>query len=130
MSEATTDITIGPDVPLFLLVNVVEHELRRRVLKWIIDLPNDADREDKERFAPVEISRASDLTVSNVIYHFNILKRAGMVKLVDTEQKRGATVHIYERDYVLDEHEALILRLMKEAENDKRWLSRKPSLRS
>jgi hypothetical protein len=124
MSDAT-EITIPADAPLFLLVNLVEHSLRRKVIQYILDLDNKTDR-----FAPVEIARTTGLSNSNTIYHFNLLKRGGVVKLVDTEPRAGATKHIYERDYVLNEHEALIKRLMKEATNEKRWLSRQPSLRT
>jgi len=120
----TTDITISPDVPLFLLVNLVDHELRRQVIKYILDL------DQTERFSPSAMSPRLGLSSSNVIYHFNILKRGGLVKLVDKEPARGATRHIYERDSLLNEHEALLVRLIEEATNEKRWLSRKPSLRS
>lgn len=120
----TTDFTISADAPLFLIVNIVEHSLRRGVIQYILDLDDKTDR-----FAPVEIARRTGLSNSNTIYHFDILKRGRLVKLVDTQPKRGAIKHIYERDYVLDEHEVLIRRLMKEATNEKRWRSRKPSLR-
>jgi DNA-binding transcriptional ArsR family regulator len=46
--------------------------------------------------SPVQIARESGQPVSNVSYHVRVLQKAGCVRLLRTEQRRGALEHFYE----------------------------------
>lgn len=48
------------------------------------------------RMSPKEFSEETGETLSSVAYHFRGLKNGGLIRLVETEPRRGATEHFYE----------------------------------
>jgi hypothetical protein len=45
--------------------------------------------------SPVVLARRLDASLGRVAHHVRVLKRLGLVELVETRQRRGATEHIY-----------------------------------
>jgi DNA-binding transcriptional ArsR family regulator len=61
------------------------HPLRVRILSML-----------KERDAsPVQLSEHLDATLGTVAYHVRTLERLGLIEMVATHQRRGATEHVY-----------------------------------
>jgi DNA-binding transcriptional ArsR family regulator len=68
----------------------VRHVTRRRILRAMIDQPEDAPlsaRGLSDRFA---------MPLSNVNYHVQFLRRCGAIRLAGTRKVRGSIEHFYE----------------------------------
>ena len=61
------------------------HPLRVRILAMLAD----------RSASPVQLSAQLDATLGTVAYHVRTLHSLGLVELVDTRQRRGATEHYY-----------------------------------
>jgi DNA-binding transcriptional ArsR family regulator len=77
--EPITDI----DDPRY--VKALAHPLRIRILAMLAD----------RQASPVQLSAKLDATLGTVAYHVRTLHSLGLVELVDTRQRRGATEHYY-----------------------------------
>jgi DNA-binding transcriptional ArsR family regulator len=66
-------------------VKALAHPLRIRILAMLAD----------RRASPVQLSAQLDATLGTVAYHVRTLHSLGLVELVDTRQRRGATEHYY-----------------------------------
>ncbi len=49
-----------------------------------------------QRASPLELAERLELPLGTVAYHVRTLSNLGLIKLVDTAQRRGATQHYYE----------------------------------
>jgi DNA-binding transcriptional ArsR family regulator len=78
--QPPTDI----DDPRYL--KALAHPTRIRVLAMLRE----------QRASPVELSARLGESLGTVAYHVRTLKGLGLIKLVATRQRRGATEHIYE----------------------------------
>lgn len=72
------------DDPRYL--KALAHPTRIRVLAMLRE----------QRASPVELSGRLGESLGTVAYHVRTLKGLGLIKLVATRQRRGATEHIYE----------------------------------
>ena len=77
--EPITDI----DDPRY--VKALAHPLRIRILAMLAD----------RVASPVQLAAHLDATLGTVAYHVRTLPGLGLVELVDTRQRRGATEHYY-----------------------------------
>jgi DNA-binding transcriptional ArsR family regulator len=66
-------------------VKALAHPLRIRILAMLAD----------RSASPVQLSSQLDATLGTVAYHVRTLHNLGLVELVDTRQRRGATEHYY-----------------------------------
>ena len=66
-------------------VKALAHPLRIRILAMLAD----------RSASPVQLSTKLDATLGTVAYHVRTLHSLGLVELVDTRQRRGATEHYY-----------------------------------
>jgi DNA-binding transcriptional ArsR family regulator len=66
-------------------VKALAHPLRIRILAMLAD----------RTASPVQLSAKLDATLGTVAYHVRTLHSLGLVELVDTRQRRGATEHYY-----------------------------------
>src|SRR3954449_12370150 len=66
-------------------VKALAHPLRVRILALL------AERSS----SPVQLASKLDATLGTVAYHVRTLHSLGLVELVDTRQRRGATEHYY-----------------------------------
>jgi DNA-binding transcriptional ArsR family regulator len=66
-------------------VKALAHPLRIRILAMLAD----------RSASPVQLSAQLDATLGTVAYHVRTLHNLGLVELVDTRQRRGATEHYY-----------------------------------
>ena len=66
-------------------VKALAHPLRIRILAMLAD----------HSASPVQLSGKLDATLGTVAYHVRTLHSLGLVELVDTRQRRGATEHYY-----------------------------------
>ena len=66
-------------------VKALAHPLRIRILAMLAD----------RSASPVQLSSQLDATLGTVAYHVRTLHSLGLVELVDTRQRRGATEHYY-----------------------------------
>jgi DNA-binding transcriptional ArsR family regulator len=66
-------------------VKALAHPLRIRILAMLAD----------RSASPVQLSGQLDATLGTVAYHVRTLHSLGLVELVDTRQRRGATEHYY-----------------------------------
>jgi len=66
-------------------VKALAHPLRIRILAMLAD----------RSASPVQLSGKLDATLGTVAYHVRTLHSLGLVELVDTRQRRGATEHYY-----------------------------------
>jgi DNA-binding transcriptional ArsR family regulator len=66
-------------------VKALAHPLRIRILAMLAD----------RSASPVQLSTQLDATLGTVAYHVRTLHSLGLVELVDTRQRRGATEHYY-----------------------------------
>jgi len=66
-------------------VKALAHPLRIRILAMLAD----------RSASPVQLSAQLDATLGTVAYHVRTLHSLGLVELVDTRQRRGATEHYY-----------------------------------
>jgi DNA-binding transcriptional ArsR family regulator len=62
------------------------HRLRIRILTKLWEA---------EQISPNGFSQAEEISLGTSSYHFRVLKNYGAIELVNTEQVRGATEHIY-----------------------------------
>jgi len=67
-------------------VRALAHPLRIRLLAML----------GERRASPTELSARLGEPIGNVAYHVRTLHNLGLIKLVDTRQRRGATEHYYE----------------------------------
>jgi DNA-binding transcriptional ArsR family regulator len=67
-------------------VKALAHPLRIRILAMLEESPS----------SPVRLAAQLDATLGTVAYHVRTLESLGLVKLVSTRQRRGATEHIYQ----------------------------------
>jgi DNA-binding transcriptional ArsR family regulator len=68
------------------LLLALQHTLRRRILRQMID---------REAISPREVADALDLPLSNVSYHIRVLADCAAIDLVGTRQVRGSVQHFY-----------------------------------
>jgi DNA-binding transcriptional ArsR family regulator len=66
-------------------VKALAHPLRIRILAMLAD----------RSASPVQLAGKLDATLGTVAYHVRTLHSLGLVELVDTRQRRGATEHYY-----------------------------------
>jgi len=66
-------------------VRAISHPLRARLLAML----------DEEPGSPVVLAGKLEAPLGTVSYHVRILYDLGLVELVSTRQRRGATEHIY-----------------------------------
>jgi DNA-binding transcriptional ArsR family regulator len=66
-------------------VKALAHPLRIRILAMLAD----------RSASPVQLAARLDATLGTVAYHVRTLHSLGLVELVDTRQRRGATEHYY-----------------------------------
>jgi DNA-binding transcriptional ArsR family regulator len=66
-------------------VKALAHPLRIRILAMLAD----------RSASPVQLASRLDATLGTVAYHVRTLHSLGLVELVDTRQRRGATEHYY-----------------------------------
>jgi DNA-binding transcriptional ArsR family regulator len=71
------------DDPRYL--KALAHPLRIRILAMLAE----------RRASPVQLAAKLDATLGTVAYHVRTLHSLGLVELVDTRQRRGATEHYY-----------------------------------
>ena len=45
--------------------------------------------------SPVQVARQLDVDVSHLAYHIRVLRKLGLIELVETRQRRGALEHFY-----------------------------------
>jgi DNA-binding transcriptional ArsR family regulator len=81
--EAAKPIT-SIDDPRYL--KALAHPLRVRLLAML----------DEHPASPTELADRVDASLGVVAYHVRTLNQLGMIKLVETRQRRGAGEHIYE----------------------------------
>jgi DNA-binding transcriptional ArsR family regulator len=67
------------------LAKALSHPLRQRLLERLSD----------RVASPVELARELEQPLNLVSYHVRVLERRGMVELVRTRPRRGATEHFY-----------------------------------
>lgn len=67
------------------LVKALAHPLRIRVLAMLQERPA----------SPVMLARLLDASLGRVAHHVRVLHELGLLELVGTRQRRGATEHIY-----------------------------------
>ena len=66
-------------------VKALAHPLRIRILAMLEERPN----------SPVQLTAQLDASLGTVAYHVRTLEKLGLVKLVSTRQRRGATEHYF-----------------------------------
>jgi DNA-binding transcriptional ArsR family regulator len=66
-------------------VKALAHPLRIRILAML----------EEEAASPVQLADHLDATLGTVAYHVRTLRALGLIKLVRTRQRRGATEHYY-----------------------------------
>ncbi len=45
--------------------------------------------------SPIQVARQLDVDVSHLAYHIRVLRKLGLIELVETRQRRGALEHFY-----------------------------------
>lgn len=68
------------------LARAFAHPLRVRIL---------ASLNEEEQASPYELAKTMDEPLGFIAYHMQTLEKAGLIELVDTKQRRGATEHFY-----------------------------------
>lgn len=66
-------------------VKALAHPLRIRILALL----------EERDASPVQLAQHLDATLGTVAYHVRTLERLGLIELVETHQRRGATEHVY-----------------------------------
>ena len=84
MARTKTEPPTNINDPRYL--KALAHPTRIRVLAMLRE----------RRASPVELSDRLGESLGTVAYHVRTLKNLGLIKLVATRQRRGATEHIYE----------------------------------
>jgi DNA-binding transcriptional ArsR family regulator len=80
MSEKT-------ESPQVQLLKVLAHPTRLKILGVL----------SSRDISPAEYARENGEDVSNVAYHFRLLKRMGCTEVIDTKPARGSTEHFHRR---------------------------------
>lgn len=83
-SQQRTDKAADGTIDL-ALVKAMSHPLRYELLMKLGD----------RVASPNELSKEVDGTLGTVSYHIRVLEQMGLVELVDTQPRRGATEHFY-----------------------------------
>jgi DNA-binding transcriptional ArsR family regulator len=83
MPKAVKPVTHVHD-PRYL--KALAHPLRIRILAMLDEAPA----------SPVQLAQRVDASLGTVAYHVRTLSNLGLIKLVATHQRRGATEHVYE----------------------------------
>lgn len=73
----------GIDDPRY--IKALSHPLRLRILALLEEM----------QASPVQLADHLDATLGTVAYHVRMLERLGLVELVATHQRRGATEHVF-----------------------------------
>jgi DNA-binding transcriptional ArsR family regulator len=81
-SNESTPIT---DVEDPRYVKALAHPLRVRILSML----------EERDASPVQLAEHLDATLGTVAYHVRTLERLGLIEMVATHQRRGATEHVY-----------------------------------
>jgi DNA-binding transcriptional ArsR family regulator len=76
-------LKIAVDDPRYL--KALAHPLRIRILAMLREKPG----------SPVQLAARLDATLGAVAYHVRTLHNLGLIELIDTRQRRGATEHVY-----------------------------------
>jgi DNA-binding transcriptional ArsR family regulator len=66
-------------------VKALAHPLRIRILALL----------GERKASPVQLSEHLDATLGTVAYHVRILEKLGLIEMVETHQRRGATEHVF-----------------------------------
>jgi DNA-binding transcriptional ArsR family regulator len=66
-------------------VKALAHPLRVRILSML----------EERDASPVQLADHLDATLGTVAYHVRTLERLGLIEMVATHQRRGATEHVY-----------------------------------
>jgi DNA-binding transcriptional ArsR family regulator len=66
-------------------VKALAHPLRVRILSML----------EEHDSSPVQLAEHLDATLGTVAYHVRTLERLGLIEMVATYQRRGATEHVY-----------------------------------
>jgi DNA-binding transcriptional ArsR family regulator len=66
-------------------VKALAHPLRIRILALL----------EERDASPVQLAQLLDATLGTVAYHIRTLEQLGLIKMVATHQRRGATEHVY-----------------------------------
>lgn len=66
-------------------VKALAHPLRIRILALL----------EERDASPVQLAQHLDATLGTVAYHVRTLERLGLIEMVATHQRRGATEHVY-----------------------------------
>ncbi len=45
--------------------------------------------------SPIQVAKQLDVDVSHLAYHIRVLRKLGLIELVETRQRRGALEHFY-----------------------------------
>ena len=84
MAQSTPETEIGGlEDPRY--AKALAHPLRVRILAML----------DERNSSPVQLAEHLDASLGTVAYHVRTLERLGLIELVATHQRRGATEHVY-----------------------------------
>jgi DNA-binding transcriptional ArsR family regulator len=67
------------------LKEALAHPLRARALALF----------GTDTVSPNQVAKQLDVDVRNLAYHIRVLRRLGLIELVETKQRRGALEHFY-----------------------------------
>jgi DNA-binding transcriptional ArsR family regulator len=81
----SNDSTPIEDVEDPRYVKALAHPLRVRILSML----------EERDASPVQLAEHLDATLGTVAYHVRTLERLGLIEMVATHQRRGATEHVY-----------------------------------
>ena len=73
----------GIDDPRY--VKALSHPLRIRILAML----------EESQASPVQLAQHLEATLGTIAYHVRALENFGLIELVSTHQRRGATEHVY-----------------------------------
>jgi DNA-binding transcriptional ArsR family regulator len=74
---------VGLEDPRY--AKALAHPLRVRILAML----------DERESSPVQLAEHLDASLGTVAYHVRTLERLGLIEMVATHQRRGATEHVY-----------------------------------
>jgi DNA-binding transcriptional ArsR family regulator len=84
MAQSTPESeVVGLEDPRY--AKALAHPLRVRILAML----------DERDASPVQLSEHLDASLGTVAYHVRTLERLGLIEMVATYQRRGATEHVY-----------------------------------
>jgi len=84
MAQSSRDQPIS-DIEDPRYVKALAHPLRVRILSML----------EERDSSPVQLAEHLDATLGTVAYHVRTLERLGLIEMVATYQRRGATEHVY-----------------------------------